>query len=230
MNFRVHSLLYFGAGILFILLETLGIVYPGILVKALIMPILIWLYRRFIKGRANRFHRMIIIALFFSWVGDLTLQLAGFSEDFFLAGLISFLIAQLVYMAAFLSIKGPSILLTRKAYLAIPVVLYGVLILWLLWDGLGDMLIPVIAYCMVIMAMVLAAINRKMKVNPQSYQLVLLGAVIFVLSDSILAINKFKQPFELARVASMTSYITAQYLIAIGCIRQYNLTLENNPG
>jgi hypothetical protein len=42
----------------------------------------------------------------------------------------------------------------------------------------------------------------------------------------MIAINKFNQPFELARVAIMTSYVTAQYLIAIGCLRQFNLTLK----
>jgi len=42
----------------------------------------------------------------------------------------------------------------------------------------------------------------------------------------MIAVNKFKQSFELARVAIMGSYITAQYLIAIGCLRQFNLTLK----
>jgi len=42
----------------------------------------------------------------------------------------------------------------------------------------------------------------------------------------MIAINKFTQSFELARIAIMSSYITAQYLIAIGCTRQYNLTLK----
>jgi uncharacterized membrane protein YhhN len=74
--------------------------------------------------------------------------------------------------------------------------------------------------------MLLAAINREKKVNRQSYLLVFAGAVLFVLSDSLIAINRFTQPFELARIAIMSSYITAQYLIAVGCTRQYNLTYK----
>ena len=104
---------------------------------------------------------------------------------------------------------------------------YGVFILWLLWEGLGDMMMPVTAYCGVILTMLLAAINRRGKVNAQSFQLVLFGAMLFVISDSMIAINKFHQPFELARVTIMTSYITAQYLIAIGCVRQFNLSLKS---
>jgi uncharacterized membrane protein YhhN len=159
-------------------------------------------------------------------MGDIALQLTSFHESFFLGGLGSFLVTQVIYTVAFFSTKGPNILFFRKIYLAVPVVLYGVLIYWLLADGLGDMKIPVTIYTIVIMTMVLGALNRSGKVNPQSFRLVLLGAILFVLSDSMLAIHKFEQPFELARVATMSSYITAQYLIAMGCIRQFNLTLQ----
>jgi len=225
MNFRLHSLLYFGIAIVFIVLETVGVFYPGIAVKALIIPALIWLYLRFVKGRINSFHRLILIALVFSWVGDITLQLNIIKEDFFIIGLGSFLVAQLIYLVAFFSTKGPNVV-SRKIYLTIPVVFYCVFILWVLWDGLGDMMMPVTVYCVVIHVMLLAAINRKEKVNSQSYQLVLFGAILFILSDSLIAINKFEQSFELARIAIMTSYVTAQYLIAIGCVRQFNLTLK----
>jgi uncharacterized membrane protein YhhN len=225
MNFRIHSLLYFATGIVFMTLETAGALYPAIVVKSFIIPVLIWLYLRFIRGEGNRFHRLVILALLFSWIGDVTLQLTHFNEEFFLVGLGSFLAAQLLYMIAFFSTVGSSIL-AKRIYLTIPVVVYGGFILWLLWGGLGDMKVPVALYTVVILTMLLAAVNRKEKVNPQSYQLVLLGAILFVLSDSMIAINKFKQPFELARVAIMTSYITAQFLIAIGCLRQFNLTLK----
>ncbi len=227
MNFRVHSLLYFGTGITFIVLETFHVIYPGILIKALIIPVLIWLYLRFTRGENMRFHRIIISALVFSWIGDVTLQLTQFNESFFMVGLGSFLIAQLLYVIAFFSTKGPNVLFFRKIYLVLPPVLFGVFILWLLSEGLGDMKLPVTVYTIVILTMVIAAINRKGKVNPQSYLLVLLGAIIFVISDAMIAINKFTQPFELARVAIMSAYITAQYLIVMGCVRQYDLTLDN---
>ena len=225
MNFRIHSLLYFGIAIVFIVLETTGVFYPGIVVKALIIPALIWLYLRFVKGHINSFHRLILIALVFSWIGDITLQLSNIKEDFFIVGLGSFLVAQLIYLLAFFSTKGGNVVY-RKIYLALPVVIYCVFILWVLWDGLGDMMLPVTVYCVVIHTMLLAAINRKEKVNSQSYQLVLFGAILFILSDSLIAINRFEQAFELARITIMSSYVTAQYLIAIGCVRQFNLSLQ----
>ena len=225
MSFRLHSLLYFGISIVFIALENAGLLYPGIIVKALIIPSLIWLYFRFAKGQINNFHRLILIALVFSWIGDITLQLTGIREGFFLIGLGGFLVAQLFYLLAFFSTKGSNVLL-RKVYLVIPVALYCGFILWVLWDGLGDMMMPVTVYCVIIHIMLLAAVNRKEKVNSQSYRLVLSGAILFIMSDSLIAINTFEQPFELARIAIMTSYVTAQYLIAVGCVRQFNLTLK----
>ncbi len=226
MNFRTHSTLYFATGIAFIALETIGAVWTGIAVKSLIIPLLIWLYLRFIRGQGNRFHSLIITALIFSWLGDVTLQLTQFKESYFMIGVGCFLIAQLIYMLAFFITAGKNILFFRKVYLIIPVILYGWGMLWLLSDGLGDMKLPVTVYTVIILTMLLAAINREKKVNRQSFLLVLAGAIIFILSDSILAINKFAQPFELGRIASMSSYITAQYLIVIGCTRQFNLSLK----
>ena len=226
MNFRLHSLLYFTTGIVFIALETWGLFLPGIAVKAIIIPLLVWMYLRFVRGEWNRFHRMILFALVFSWIGDVTLQLAVLREDFFLLGLASFMVTQLLYTVAFFSTCGPGVL-ARRLYLLVPVAAYGGGILWLLWGGLGDMTVPVTVYTVVILTMLVAAINRREKVNPQSYRLVLAGAILFILSDSMIAINKFHQPFELARVAIMGSYITAQFLIAVGCVRQFNLVLKN---
>ena len=226
MNFRTHTTLYFITGIAFISIETIGAAWIGIVVKSLIIPLLIWLYLRFTRGHWNRFHSLIITALVFSWIGDITLQLTQFQESFFLVGLGSFLITQLIYMVAFIITPGKNTLFFRKIYLLVPVVLYGWGILWLLSEGLGDMKLPVTVYTVVILSMLLAAINREKKVNRQSFLLVMVGAILFVLSDSMIAINKFTQPFELARIAIMSSYITAQYLIAIGCTRQFNLTLK----
>ena len=226
MNFRTHTILYFATGIAFIALETIGVAWISIAVKSLIIPLLICLYLRFTRGHWNHFHSLVITALVFSWIGDITLQLIQFQEFFFLVGLGSFLITKIIYMVAFMITPGMNILFYRKIYLLVPVVLYGWGILWLLSDGLGDMKLPVTIFTVVILSMLLAAINREKKVNRQSFLLVFAGAILFVLSDSMIAINKFAQPFELARLAIMSSYITAQYLIAVGCTRQYNLILK----
>jgi uncharacterized membrane protein YhhN len=206
-------------------LETIELTWPAIVVKALIIPILIFMYYRLIRNQMNGFHRMILAAFIFSWFGDVTLQLQQFNDLFFMIGLCCFLIAQVLYLIAFFSTVGGNVLFFRKIYLILPVLIYGVVLLYFLYDGLGDMRIPVIIYAVVILTMLTAALNRLEKVNRKSYLLVLIGAVLFVLSDSMIAIDKFAYPFLLARVAIMTTYITAQYLIAVGCLKQFKIRL-----
>jgi uncharacterized membrane protein YhhN len=226
MNTRNLSTIYFAIGIIFIALETIAATWPGLIAKALIIPVLFILYLRLIKGYITTFHRMILSALVFSWLGDITLQLQERNDMFFMIGLSCFLLAQVMYLIAFFSTKGENVLVLKKFYLIVPVILYGVILIYILYDGLGDMKIPVIIYAAVILTMLTSALNREKKVNKQSYILVLVGAILFVFSDSLIAINKFGYPFILSRIAIMTTYITAQYLIVIGCLKQYNIVLK----
>ena len=223
MKFRTLSTLYFTMGIVFIALETIGQVWPGLISKALIIPILFLIYFRYVRNTVNHFHTMILAALVFSWCGDVLLQLTRFNEFFFLAGLGSFLLAQVMYLIAFFSTPGKNILTGSGSWILLIVAAYGAVLIYYLWDGLGDMKIPVLIYAMVILTMLSAAIDRKGKVNRISFLLVLYGAILFVMSDSMIAINKFRYPFDLANIAIMLTYITAQYLIITGCLKQYNI-------
>jgi uncharacterized membrane protein YhhN len=135
-----------------------------------------------------------------------------------------------MYLIAFFSTRGENILFFKKIYLVSLVILYGMVLIYILYNHLGDMRIPVIVYAVVILTMLTSALNREKKVNKQSFLLVLLGALFFVLSDSLIAINKFAFPFALSRIAIMSTYITAQYLIALGCLKQYGIELKwKNP-
>jgi len=203
------------------------LLWPGIIVKALIIPILLLIYFSRIRQSVNKFHRIIISALVFSWGGDVLLQLTSFNDSFFLAGLGSFLVAQLMYLLAFFTTPGRNrIIFGPGAWILLPIIAYGTGLLLYLWDGLEDMKIPVTVYAIVILTMLTAAFNRAGKVNRMSYLLVLIGAILFVLSDSMIAINNFKVEFSLARIAIMTTYITAQYLIITGCLKQYSISLK----
>ncbi|MBL7111457.1 MAG: lysoplasmalogenase [Bacteroidales bacterium] len=226
MSTRNLTTFYFAISIIFIALETIEVVWITIAAKALIIPLLMVLYYRLVRSQMNLFHRLILAALLFSWIGDVTLQLNQFNDIFFMVGLSGFLIAQLIYLSAFFSTRGSNILFFRKFWLIFIVIAYGIGIVWLLFDGLGDMKIPVIAYTIVILTMLSAAINRKEKVNRLSYKLVLIGAMFFILSDSLIAIDKFTFEFPLARIAIMSTYVAAQYLIAVGCLKQFEIKLK----
>jgi uncharacterized membrane protein YhhN len=227
MNQNRFSLWYFAVAIFFIVLENLHFVIPALIAKALIIPSLMVFYHFSVRGKYDLFHRLIIVGLFFSWLGDMILQSAEdnlvtwVSPDLlFIAGLGSFLITQLIYFIAFSLPKGKNAVFTTRIYQALMVVIYGCIMLYFLYRSLGDMRVPVIGYTVIILLMLLAALNRYGKVNGLSYILVVIGAILFVISDSLIAINKFHMKINFAGILIMITYVAAQYMIILGCIRQ----------
>jgi uncharacterized membrane protein YhhN len=205
MNQNRFSLWYFAVAITFIVLENLHFVLPALIAKAFIIPSLMVFYHFSVKGKYGLFHRLIMIGLFFSWLGDVILQLADdtltlqVSPDLlFVGGLGSFLITQLIYLIAFSLPGGKNSVFTSRIYQTLLVVMYGCIILYFLYRSLGDMRVPVIGYTVIILLMLLAALNRYCKVNGLSYILVVIGAILFVISDSLIAINKFHMKINFA--------------------------------
>ena len=156
---------------------------------------------------SSRYRVVIIAGLLFSLVGDILLMLP---VDLFIAGLISFLIAQLIYTYAFRSGRP-----LRFKYLAMLLfVIYGVLVYAILLPGLNGMAVPVAAYIVVILTMAWQAWDQWDQLRSRWALLAFIGALLFVASDSILALNKFGEPFYAARALTLSTYYTAQWLIA----------------
>ena len=95
---------------------------------------------------------------------------------------------------------------------------YATVVLYLIFPNVGDLLPFVIVYIVVLLMLVLVAFLRKPYTNNLSYRLFLFGALSFMFSDSLLALNKFYQSFEMAAVAIMLTYALAQLLIVLGGI------------
>jgi uncharacterized membrane protein YhhN len=130
--------------------------------------------------------------------------------DLFIAGLISFLIAHLIYIYAFQAGR----LFQFKLLPVFPLILYGVVIYGILLPGLNGMTIPVAFYVLVILAMAWRAWDQWDQVRARWALLAFIGAVLFVISDSILALNRFGEPFGAARALTLSTYYGAQWLIA----------------
>jgi uncharacterized membrane protein YhhN len=97
---------------------------------------------------------------------------------------------------------------------------YGVTLVWFLYPHLHELKLPVMVYATVICIMLLCSLHIFLKVNSPSNLFYLIGAAFFVMSDSLLAINKFYQPFAFAGVYIMLTYCSAQYFIVTGFIKQ----------
>jgi len=150
----------------------------------------------------------IIAGLVCSMAGDVFLMLPS---DRFVAGLVSFLIAHLLYIAAFTYGRPLRFPLWSLALFA----LYGVFIYSILYPHLGDMKIPVFVYVAVIMVMGWRAWERWTETRMKTALLAFFGAMLFIISDSALALNKFREHFEIARALTLITYFSAQWLIAL---------------
>ncbi len=196
--------------------DNIRLEYP---VKPLIM---IWMAVYFlIYSKKKSFTIPVLIAFFFSWLGDNFLMLSGKNELFFFAGVGGFFLAQLSYIYIFskYSEENRQGYLRKKPLLIIFFLLYVAGIYIVLLPGLEGIMKPVIlVYALSLMAMSMMALNRRGRVNPPSFRYVFAGSILFLLSDSMIAINKFSTEFPLAGFWIMITYISAQYLIMRGLV------------
>jgi uncharacterized membrane protein YhhN len=84
---------------------------------------------------------------------------------------------------------------------------------------LGDLKLPIFVYAIVLSTMLLFAFKGYLKWSKPSGIYILLGAIIFVSSDSILAFNKFYEPIRFSSFLIMATYLIAQYLITAGILK-----------
>jgi uncharacterized membrane protein YhhN len=152
---------------------------------------------------------LIVLGLLCSLAGDIFLMLP---QNRFLPGLISFLFAHLWYIAAF------SLDTTRwlTHWGLLPLIAYGLVMVTLLVPHVKPKLrLPVLIYVLVILIMAWRAVEQWTQLGSRNSALALAGALLFVLSDSALALNRFRKPFRSAQAIILSSYYLAQWLIAL---------------
>jgi uncharacterized membrane protein YhhN len=172
----------------------------------------------------SAYARAIVIGLLFSLMGDIWLMLP---RDFFLYGLASFLAAHVCYIIAFWG----GIASQGFAWVALALALVGAVILAYLWRGVSAHMRPaVVIYVAAILTMAALAVARAIPIaimvawGLQGARIPRMsfaplwagaGALLFVVSDATLAINRFRRPFRLAQGLVLGTYFAAQLLIAL---------------
>jgi len=157
---------------------------------------------------------LLLAALLASLAGDVFLMLEGL----FIPGLVSFLLAHLAYIA--LLRRGVRWFAHRGALLA-TVAIGAAMYAWLWRGGLpADLRIPVAVYVLVIALMAAQALGRAAELQTQASRTVALGACIFMLSDSVLAVDRFVQPVPLALLWVLATYYAAQFCIVHGMVQE----------
>ncbi|MCG2591382.1 lysoplasmalogenase family protein [Ramlibacter sp. XY19] len=202
----VLQVLLVEAAALSVATSALGLQGPHLVFKPLAMVLAVACVLQ--RGRGGRFEALLVAALAFSLAGDVFLMLSGY----FIPGLASFLLAHLCYLALFRQgvqwfPSGSALAGTLAAGAAMYAFLYPTL------DPV--LKVAVALYTLVIALMAAQAIGRAVAVRDAASTAVAAGALFFMASDSLLAINKFALPLPMAQFAVLATYYVAQLLIAL---------------
>lgn len=192
--------------------------------KPLLMPLLAaWLAS---ETTTTRFLRKAWLSgLIFSALGDMLLLFSReeHGEIFFVLGLAMFLMAHLCYIGGlWFILKGKRGFLRQRPVWALLPAAYFVALMGYLWPGIPSGLqFPVGAYAIVITIMTSSVLQLRTNVATPIFRLMLLGALLFVLSDSLLALEKFGN-LPAVPLSIMATYLLGQTLMALGMMRYLN--------
>jgi uncharacterized membrane protein YhhN len=215
MRTKIITLLVLISAFLHLRAEVFRILPQIYFFKPLTMLLIISMATQAAMKRHTFYGLMIVMGLLFSLAGDILLMIP---YHLFLFGLIAFLIAHIWYILAFLS--GRKVEFQRWSLLFF--LSYSIFIYFVLFPYVGKLKLPVLMYILVILFMGWQAFERWNEKREVADLLALCGALFFILSDTVLAINRFIESFAWGRVLNLSTYFWAQWLIArsIGFFRR----------
>ena len=181
--------------------------------KPFLVPSLLLLFLFKVAFSAKK---KLFYAVLFSTLGDVLLMFSG--TLFFVLGLTSFLTAHLMYLMIFKSVRSPIRFNLMYIFSSLIIAVYFCTFLSFLWPHLGPMKAPVFIYAAILSIMLWFAIHSNAQ-HPFSRLLIVLGALSFVISDSMLSTRLFYGTFKNAHFFIMFSYLLAQFLLVYGIIR-----------
>ena len=218
MKNKLYLSVYIGFSIFYLLITAFNQEDIARILKPFLLPILV-----FAVASSAHFgtKKILITALTFSWIGDVILLFADKGEIYFILGLVAFLVSHVFYIVLF-SKQAISKTIKNKISFGAGIgliVIYFLMMISTLAPKLGSLTIPVVIYAVVISTMLFYALKGSFQWNTIPYQSVLIGAIFFISSDSILAFNKFDQPIPYASFLIMITYLAAQFCIVWGILK-----------
>jgi len=204
----ILSLLALGFAILTISFDYLGHWRLVYFFKPSAMIFIITLAAMAKPSYVQTYKYLILAGLVSSLAGDVFLMLRN---KRFAEGLACFLVAHLFYIAALLQTMP----LHLSFGTALPLILYALFMMRILFPYLGRMKVPVVLYILIITVMAGLAAERFIEGGGINAFFAFLGAILFVVSDSILAVNRFAKKFRLAQALILSTYFAGQWFIAM---------------
>lgn len=217
MKNKLFLSIYLGFSVFYLLITAFNQEENARVLKPFLLPILL-IAVYFSNSFSSK--KILLTALTFSWIGDIVLLFANQGELYFIVGLVAFLISHVFYIVLFNKqtvTKSISNKISFGAGIGL-ILLYFFGMITTLGPKLGPLTVPVVVYAVVISSMLYFALKGSYQWNAIPYQSVLVGALFFIASDSILAFNKFYQPIPYASFLIMITYLAAQYGIVWGIL------------
>ena len=186
---------------------------------ACLMPMLACYFFRECKNAREKRNVLILLSILFAWFGDLTMMFLPVCPSMLIPGLLSFLITHIMYVFIFSAGSLRDMLKPVKLLPSLLFLAYGIFLYSTIYNSPKletGMRIPVLIYTLAIVSGIIASVSRYGKVNTKSFVLVFAGVLLFLVSDSCLAINRFAHPFFWHYLPTMAPYFTGQFLIVIG--------------
>lgn len=192
--------------------------------KTLLVPVLlITIYVTSVETKHKRSKALANLAFFFCFLGDFFL-LGDTNNTYFILGLIAFLLAHIFFVVFFYRLKKFSDKYRLFLFAAATLVFgYIGFLLFLIWQGASrqSIQVPVIIYALILGAMLLTAVhtinNKSIKRLARNYFIP--GALLFVASDSILAVNRFVASIQYGSIIVMITYAAAIFILNLGVVR-----------
>jgi uncharacterized membrane protein YhhN len=174
------------------------------------------------------FKKLAMLALFFSWLGDILLTQNG--TLFFLMGMVAFIVTHLLNGGLLLRLQSVRFTFATMMGVILALGAIGMVYYWL-HDFLGTFSIPVVLYMFIIGSVLVLAFNvsNNIRYKNIAYTCFIPGMFLFTVSDSLLALNKFLFHNPTGwDIWIMLTYALAQWLLTEGYISVVNGTREEN--
>ena len=183
--------------------------------KPLLMPLLIFYVYRSSIGKTTLRILILSAALLLSWLGDIAL-IYQVEDTYFMIAIGFFLLAQTLYIITLRKSSYQKFLPSIPQ--TIPSIIYAGILFYLLLPA-GGFTLPIIVYGLVIVTMATTARAREGNTSQNSFRWALMGSILFVLSDSLLAYDSFKSNIPYAGVWVMSTYCAAQLMLTKGILK-----------
>lgn len=190
-------------------LDIVGVIFNSALMQAIFKPMIILSLMAAYFFGTERPNNWYLLALSFSFLGDVFLL---DKNDLFLQGIGAFLVTQIIFVYI-LSKELTKTTLKQKLVAVLPFVIYYFALITILKQNLGEFLIPVMIYGSVISLFGITAFLTYLQRRNRLSLVLFIGSLLFIISDSLIALQNFHEPNDFFPSIIMITYVIAQYYI-----------------